>query len=726
MLGEKLRDVAQTASLMIDYKKQQKIYDFHYSFGEDLVGFPAYQEVALILSKIRYSDGLTEDIVTLTIDPADQNQLIYLTMSGVNFTGERVVQSKYTREAFKTAKAVYTSIYDDRDGRWISAYAPIIREDGSVYGLLQLDYNVSTEVQSTKDIIFRIIVAVFLLTLLLAAILSVQLGIRFSRPLRTLSKAVAEFSDGEMKTELPILKGYDELSVLIDSFKSMAVQIDAVRRSQSEFIDVLLVQKEDGVREYRNINFILGRVLDIMDQGLLIVDRDCRVLPFYSKVSEKIFDQNPDGIFLWDIFERSNHSTSEMKAERTKLWAQKAFETTDGLDGLFDGAPKHYYHRLGLTIDLTYTPVYDKKRELSHFIVLATDKTSEVRAIRKAKEKEDYAKTIMAMAKNRIRIGHFLQKATELSRKIKLNVIDNEYDLQKVMAVLSILKTEAKLYSAAYLESEISDLQVAIAKTDENSKERLTVLNKGLSRIEEIIGLIRKEKRMLFKELGDDEAPILPIYQYRIEEFSDWLKIKNINEEVISNYYKSFMKVEIFTYFAHYNDFAQILSTEQGKKLLPIKFVNTESRIDMRHNDETFSPLINAIKASIIYCIEPPKERESFGKSVEGQIEFKVSVDEKNKMLNVIIRDDGKGIDPIVFKELYALDPWFYKCKSDHDTLMIICDHLPQKTTNVKLYEFCELINSLAIEIRARGGDVQIASQIGQGIEYQITLPLVM
>ncbi|MEM0492971.1 MAG: chemotaxis protein CheA [Candidatus Thermoplasmatota archaeon] len=170
------------------------------------------------------------------------------------------------------------------------------------------------------------------------------------------------------------------------------------------------------------------------------------------------------------------------------------------------------------------------------------------------------------------------------------------------------------------------------------------------------------------------------------------------------------------------------LAKSHGKKInLIIEGEGIE--LDRTILDEIGDPLVHLLRNSVDHGIEPPEIRKQKGKPEEGTIEL--LAERTRNHIHIIIRDDGKGIDPKKIRdaavkkglktreEVHTLD--------DKEALNLI--FLPglstaEKVTNVSGRGVgMDVVKST---VERLNGSIEINSEVDQGTEVILKLPLTM
>jgi len=115
--------------------------------------------------------------------------------------------------------------------------------------------------------------------------LALLLSLHFVKPLRRLTKASEEVSQGQFGVKVAI-RHKDEFRSLADAFNVMSDRIQQLFADVSE-------KKEEIVH-----------IVSSLDEGLLVVDRESRVIMANDSLKKIIGESQPEGKFVWEIIRR--------------------------------------------------------------------------------------------------------------------------------------------------------------------------------------------------------------------------------------------------------------------------------------------------------------------------------------------------------------------------------------------------------------------------------------
>lgn len=233
-LRDKLKVIAQTASLMIDADILLQV-----PLNPEGINTPQYKTIAEKLRKIREVNPPIEYIYTLT--KTDQEGIWQWVVDADLPTEEERKEGiaaypgyKYNAWRFPEMLKAFDGPSADRElsvdewGITFSGYAPIRNKDGRSVAILGVDISAEDVYKIQKDVNQRA-----LFVLVLGIIFSVSLGTLISetvtKPIKKLVEATYHITQGNLQYRVEV-KGSDEISQLAISFNQMSLSLDESRK----------------------------------------------------------------------------------------------------------------------------------------------------------------------------------------------------------------------------------------------------------------------------------------------------------------------------------------------------------------------------------------------------------------------------------------------------------------------------------------------------------------
>jgi len=223
LLGEKLKSTAAASAVAINGDEFKKL-----NFSDpSIINHPAYLHIKNQLSKTKFNLGLKEDIYTLTL--INNNTALFgVTTNPKSYSGDTLhLQNNIPREAliesYSRNKCIYTKLYDDQYGTWISGMAPILDSYGKVVGVVQVDNSLRT-VQASLSQIDKSILIIQLLFIPVTIFLSITIGMYFTKPIKEAKKRIDKISSGDYSENVNI-NARGEIKEILSAAENLRITI---------------------------------------------------------------------------------------------------------------------------------------------------------------------------------------------------------------------------------------------------------------------------------------------------------------------------------------------------------------------------------------------------------------------------------------------------------------------------------------------------------------------
>lgn len=233
-LGLMLLNIARTGALLIDGNLHAEVIS-----ARD-PGSPAYQEIRAALSRIQTANDLIDPVYTVADFDADKRTARFMVISqGQTQPGEtyHLVPAiiEPLRQTLEDGNASFTTIYHNKHGAWITAFAPIRDAAGRIIGALDVDYRAAVYLEllgQQRQTILAFSLAGGLVALLLGAVLAR----RITRPVNALTATARRVVEGDLSQRVAS-KSKDEFGLMGNIFNLMT---DRLQRSHEALLGVLV------------------------------------------------------------------------------------------------------------------------------------------------------------------------------------------------------------------------------------------------------------------------------------------------------------------------------------------------------------------------------------------------------------------------------------------------------------------------------------------------------
>jgi two-component system chemotaxis sensor kinase CheA len=496
-----------------------------------------------------------------------------------------------------------------------------------------------------------------------------------------------------------------------------------------------LAQKEDYARnleklveartaELRDVNQTLNAILDSLGQGFFTFNAagDCGSV--FTKACADILEGVPQGRKAWEVL-----GVAAGEIDQFKKWMDSCFQEFLPFDDLKGLGPDIFKHSQSKHITLEHYPIRREDNSVRDIVVVATDKTAEFQAQKALEAERQYASMVVKYLKNK---DQFLQFLASVRVSIKtLNDLSSkamdEAAINESFRVLHTIEGEAGTFSLRDLRQSSRESQHVLepfkgtGSLPEDAKAPYVAsLHELSARFESFL----KENQNVFYLPEGNVDRVVETPLGKLHEFLQEMKASGVNPKLARAYQELFLRTPIADRLKYFDNLVQAVAERLQKKVKPLLVEGGDLRIFPEPYAPFFSSLVHAFRNAVDHGLETPDEREWGGKDPAGQI--RVRVTSESGQLNLLISDDGGGIDPAKIrsklKEKFP-DRDFAK-QSDEEIIQNVC--LPGFSSRDAVGEFSGRgvgLDALREEVLKLGGRLHLKSKVGEGTSIEISLP---
>lgn len=576
---------------------------------------------------------------------------------------------------------------------------------------------------------------------------SLMIGFLFSRqitaPVFNLVAATKRIAEGDYGTQVQV-KSKDEMNLLANSFNSMSTQIHELLGQKEEMINELSLAKEkledysqnlekmveERTRELKEANDFIEAMINSLDQGLFVIDKELKCLDIYTKACDHLFETQVGGRKFTEILGSDSTDEASIQKWGEILFSEKIpFDSAKGLGpkNKINGdltLPESYKH-----IDLEYCPMRSENEEINNVVVVATDKTKEVLALKQFEEKSAYVDMILKLVRFKGPFFKFFDGCSEMFTELENLFSQNEIPLDKVMFLYHSMNGGFGTYSLLDLQTTARNCEQRIVDFRKHNVSLEEMRPDLLSDFEAFKKLFL-EKRAELEGIFGDKRDVKEIELHTIFKFREFLQGKSVDDELLGRYLEDFERTEIREFFTGYSDLVASLSRKLNKPMKPLRIENGDVKVHVKFYDEFFNSLVHLFRNCMDHGIEKSALRKEREKEPEGLICVTTEVIQRNgdELLEVSISDDGGGINPDVIRkkwlEMYPTENLDHL--SDSEVIYKIFD--PNFSTAEQVTDVSgrgvgmSSIKDVVDELR---GEIKLESHVSRGTKFTFILPYV-
>lgn len=515
----------------------------------------------------------------------------------------------------------------------------------------------------------------------------------------------------------------------LDQKEAVIADLKAAREDLERYSQKLEVMVEERTIELREANALLKSILDSLGQGILVFEKDGRCLDVYSQVWRKLFGSEPSGKTVEDAIGLTDSIRTSFEQ-----WRDVVFQELLDFDDMRPLAPARL-SREGLEIAFDYHPMRDDQGRLRAVVLVATDRTREVQALREAEREHEIAGRVTQVARHREAFRLYVSESKRIigdlmswpaNSKSREEIARQVHTLKGGSASFFFMPVVRACDEYENLLSQISgsDGQAGpeiSAKLEETAKEISRSFETELKALVELLGPIA--------EVGDSSVIEVPLK--RLREWSQTLSNAsglNVAKEIASQISREFTERPMISAVGHLESSLREMAEELGKKLDAFIIEGGETTAPTYIARGFGGSLVHAFRNSLYHGLETPEERRAAGKPEGGRIvaRFQRIEAEAGSHLRIEIEDDGRGVD---YEKIRAklIERGFVEAaeQSPHELAQAILrgDLSTAESVNSIAGRGVGL-SAIANEVKRLGGRVVVYSEPGKGMKLEIVIPI--
>lgn len=518
----------------------------------------------------------------------------------------------------------------------------------------------------------------------------------------------------------------------LDQKESVIADLRAAREDLQKYSEHLEEMVAERTLKLTETNALLKSILDSLGQGILVFDKEGRCLDVYSQVCHRLFGSSPSGKAIEEAIGLSTQDGASFSQ-----WREVVFDEVLDFEDLSPLAPGSLSHRKDLEIALDYHPMRSEEGRISAVVVVATDKTREMKALREAEREHEIAGRVTQVARHKEAFRLFVSETRRILSDM-LSWPENALSFEEIARQVHTLKGGA----ASFFFTEV----VRCCDEYETELSRLTFLKERPSRepVSSLVSLARQGSECFEEEIENltgllgpvaesGEASSIEVPVLRLQEWSRDLKnaasvsvAKSIGEKIL----REFTERSVESVIGHLESSLVEMAKGLDKKIERFKVEGGGTPVPLYIARGLIGSLVHAFRNSIYHGVEEPEERLASGKPEGGHIvaRFQRYDDAKGARLRIEIEDDGRGVDhEKIRSKLIERGRVEDAGLSPHELAQVILrDDLSTAEQVDSVAGRGVGLAAIANEVKRLGGKIVVRSEPGQGMKLEIEVGIPM
>jgi two-component system chemotaxis sensor kinase CheA len=470
----------------------------------------------------------------------------------------------------------------------------------------------------------------------------------------------------------------------LDQKESVIEDLKAARSKLEDYSHNLEKMVADRTAEITKTNALLRTILDSLGQGILVFGDDGKTLPIYSQVCRSLFGDDLAGRPIESVL-----GFKDGEGDAFANWRQAVFAEMLEFSDLTPLAPSRLPLAPPTEIALSYNRMLNEAGVTAGVVVVTTDRTAEVEAIRVANKERALVKKIVQVAKHRDAFRLFVEDAQELIGQFLKGEVQDQAVLERKLHTLKGGAATFALETLAHCCHVFEDFLKSMGPGDLHSasfkmrlmrsaNEMKTILDDELQTLVDLLGPLQKAKAVLRIE------EVLKVYSMSMVELADRL----------------------------------------GKQLAPLKIEGGTLEVPTVRFQSLLNSFVHAFRNAIDHGLETPDKRLAQGKTAEGHLTITCS--RENARLKIVIQDDGAGVNVTRIREKLRSNPLraMLANGTDYEVAQAILEgDLSTADIVTDISGRGVGLSAVTDEVRKLGGTIRVDSTQGQGMSITLDVP---
>lgn len=385
----------------------------------------------------------------------------------------------------------------------------------------------------------------------------------------------------------------------------------------------------------------LRTVIDSLGQAVLAFGSQGICGWVYSKGCATLLECAPGGMHVGDVLGLDADGKRRMQELVDVVFDGRS--TIFPFDELMRFAPKRYVHSQGLTIAVSYRPMYDAQGALSSILLIAEDISKDVAAQEEIRLKEARIARMLRIAKDKMAFVGYLRKveSTLLSSGKKRSIEDFSRDVHTLKGMSKFFHLDVMAGILHEMENEMS------------VRQKVTV--------EEMLALCREVVADLFEEVKgygreiwgnnfeiQEDVVTLPVSY--ATDFGRDLRAQGA-QGIAFRYFQQIVARPVRDLLTPFETQLSFFATMAEKGINITMPASGEIRVFSPVYKDFFDSLVHVARNIVDHASEPASVRELAGKTPDLNVWVDVAYGPFKHTMILTIADDGAGINAGVLRD---------------------------------------------------------------------------
>lgn len=518
-----------------------------------------------------------------------------------------------------------------------------------------------------------------------------------------------------------------EFGKLLEAIDSTYTKADNMIAFSNQWVADSAKELNESNQQVLFLNKAITTMFNSLDQGFLIIDATGTVTQFASRAAKNFIGRDPVGQHIADIFDILADNRDSFHE-----WLSMVFEEIIPFDDIIELAPKAFVTQdEDQKIEVLWKPIRSHETtKIEQIVIIFNDISEKHAAEASLKRQKNFTEMVIKYINGKANFIRMIQLTRETAELMKAWEFSEEYgkasfeyltrELHTLKGGLNMLSMDELGHRVHTYEEDIRVSEGRNASFKETEKI-VRVLGNDLS--ENLKKFLDKYKRVF--KFDSESASIKEVPTNNVYKFSEKL-LKSGMTDLLRSFVKEIVEVPALSLFAPLESNVFSKSLQLGKSIDFLVKDPKEIRIIPEFYLDLFEQMIHVFNNMVDHGIETPDQRMVMRKDLVGKITVSVDVDDASNLLQFVIEDDGKGIDPVKIRAVLEKSGVAHQNESDDQVIYHIFDQGFSTIEAVSITSGRGVgMSAFVAALKEINGKVKIKSVVGKGTEFHITVPYV-
>lgn len=523
---------------------------------------------------------------------------------------------------------------------------------------------------------------------------------------------------------------FSEFSHFFDIIDNAYLQSDKMVEMVNRSLEVSTKELYEANEKFRLVNKAMTAMVNSLDEGFLVIDQEGKCGQIISDAAKNYLGYEPIGEHLVDILKINTEDR-----ETFNEWLNMIFNEVIEFEDLVELAPKHLNNTISQRkIEIKFKPIRNiNDGKIVELVVILIDITERAEAERKLSEQKLFTDMVIKYLNNKSNFIRLIQMTKDVASTMSSWIShpdDWRENLNLLNRELHTLKGGLNTLSMSVISNKVHDIEehiLSLNKSEINLADGQNIRLLGHELQSCVSDFLQKHRRTF--NIDNKSSVTKEVSTNSIYKFSTELLRKG-HVDLLKNFTEEIISVPFASLFAPIESNLHSQSVKEGKSVDFTIIDPLLIKVVPEFYDNFFEQMVHIFNNILDHGLESDEERHAFNKDVPGKVVVKLNLldklNDKSKVLQIIITDDGRGINPVAIRaklEDRGTDTSF---ESDEQVIYHIFDQGFSTRESATISSGRGIGMAAVLEvIQKMNGTIEVKSQYGKGTQFKIIIPYI-